>query len=82
MKGHVSIVEQIRLIADPQNRIAFVVGSIIGAFVPVAVFALTGHVMESHHNPIIAWQSSRDSAMGFSLSASRPASIACITGPR
>ena len=54
-KEVVSVVEQIRLIAFPHNRLAFIIGSLIGSFVPVAVFSLTTHVMGDHHNIVMAW---------------------------
>lgn len=59
-KHIVSIVEQVSQITIPRNRAAFVIGAIVGAFVPVAVFALAGHVMGEHHNPVTAWNESTE----------------------
>lgn len=53
--GVTSIVDQIRMLAFRENRLAFLIGSAIGSFVPVAVFALNSHVMGGHHSLLKAW---------------------------
>lgn len=64
-----SILEQVRCLADPRNRVAFSVGGIVGAFVPFAVFVLSYKVMGESHNPISAWDESTENKMLLGLIA-------------
>lgn len=53
-KQIVSIISQIRALRSKDNWLAFVVGGLIGSFVPVAVFSLNHHVLGETHSLVAA----------------------------
>jgi len=64
--NQVSIVDQIERIGDKRNLTAFIIGGIIGAFVPVAVYTLTTHVKGdagSHVDVVKAWEESLENKL-------------------
>jgi len=53
-KQIISIISQIRALRSKDNWLAFLVGGLIGSFVPVAVFALNHHVLGETHSLVAA----------------------------